>query len=73
MRRSSSDTTGPPDPVPVIVRRVYANVPERRTQFIVVTHNRATMETAQALYGITMDTHGVSTVLSVRRPPDGDR
>ena len=39
-----------------------------RTQFIVVTHNRATMEIAQALYGISMDTNGVSTVISLRLP-----
>nr|MBA2449468.1 AAA family ATPase [Chloroflexota bacterium] len=39
-----------------------------RTQFIVVTHNRATMEIAQALYGISMGTDGVSTVVSLRLP-----
>jgi chromosome segregation protein len=39
-----------------------------RTQFVVVSHNRATMETAEALYGISMDTHGVSTVLSLKLP-----
>jgi len=39
-----------------------------RTQFIVVSHNRATMESAQALYGISMDTQGISTVVSLRLP-----
>jgi chromosome segregation protein len=37
-----------------------------RTQFIVITHNRATMETAQTLYGISMGGDGVTTVVSLR-------
>ena len=37
-----------------------------RSQFIVVTHNRATMEAADSLYGITMQEPGVSKVVSVR-------
>ncbi|MCC7107229.1 MAG: AAA family ATPase [Chloroflexi bacterium] len=37
-----------------------------RTQFVVITHNRATMEIARALYGITMGGDGVTTVLSLR-------
>ncbi len=40
------------------------------TQFIVVSHNRATMEAAQALYGISMDTQGVSTVVSLKLPQE---
>lgn len=36
-----------------------------RTQFIVVTHNRATMEAARALYGVTMGEDGVSQLLSI--------
>jgi chromosome segregation protein len=46
-----------------MLRELSAN-----TQFIVVSHNRATMEAAQALYGISMDTQGVSTVVSLRLP-----
>jgi chromosome segregation protein len=42
-----------------------------RTQFVVVSHNRATMESAQALYGISMDTVGVSTVVSLKLPNEG--
>ncbi|TSC71507.1 MAG: Uncharacterized protein G01um101438_1059 [Parcubacteria group bacterium Gr01-1014_38] len=37
-----------------------------RTQFIVITHNRATMEAASALYGVTMGDDGVSQLLSVK-------
>jgi len=37
-----------------------------RTQFIVVTHNRNTMEIADSLFGISMDTHGVSRVVSLK-------
>jgi chromosome segregation protein len=36
------------------------------TQFIVVTHNRATMEKADVLYGVTMGDDGVSNLLSVK-------
>lgn len=36
------------------------------TQFIVVTHNRVTMEAADVLYGVTMDEAGCSKVLSLR-------
>jgi len=36
------------------------------TQFIVVTHNRATMDFAGVLYGVTMGLDGVSQLLSVK-------
>ncbi len=38
----------------------------QRIQFIVVTHNRATMDKADALYGVSMDAQGVSHIFSVR-------
>ncbi len=37
-----------------------------KTQFIVISHNRATMEAADVLYGITMGDDGVSRMLSVK-------
>lgn len=36
------------------------------TQFIVVTHNKRTMEAAHALYGVTMEEEGVSKLVTVR-------
>ncbi|MDR5658291.1 chromosome segregation protein SMC [Serpentinicella sp. ANB-PHB4] len=37
-----------------------------RTQFIVVTHRKGTMEAADALYGVTMEQEGISKLVSVR-------
>lgn len=34
-----------------------------RTQFIVITHRRGTMEAADVLYGVTMQEDGVSKIL----------
>jgi chromosome segregation protein len=38
----------------------------KETQFIIVTHNRATMEAADVLYGVTLAEDGSSKVLSVK-------
>lgn len=38
----------------------------KHSQLIVITHNRQIMASARALYGVTMDTHHASKVLSVR-------
>ncbi|OGU73698.1 MAG: chromosome segregation protein SMC [Ignavibacteria bacterium RIFCSPLOWO2_12_FULL_56_21] len=44
-----------------IIRRFSDN-----TQFIIVTHNKRTMEAANAMYGVTMEEEGVSKLVSVR-------
>ena len=37
-----------------------------QTQFIVVTHNKRTMEAADLLYGVTQQESGISTIVSVK-------
>lgn len=43
----------------------YCQKYSSKTQFIVVTHRRGTMESADVLYGVTMYERGISKVLSV--------
>ncbi len=44
----------------------------KETQFIVVTHNKRTMESANTLYGVTMQEEGVSKLVSVKFNEDLD-
>jgi len=39
---------------------------KEQTQFIVITHNPRTMQAADAVYGVTMQEPGVSTIVGVR-------
>ncbi len=48
--------------------RTYAD----RAQFIVITHQKRTMEAADVLYGVTMGTDGVSQIVSRRLPREGE-
>jgi chromosome segregation protein len=43
-----------------------------KTQFIVVTHNRGTIEAADTIYGVTMGDDGASRVLSLRLEEVGE-
>ena len=38
----------------------------KRTQFIMVTHNKVSMETADIIYGVTMQESGVSKIISTK-------
>ena len=44
-----------------IIRKFSEN-----TQFIIVTHNKRTMEAADSMYGITMAEEGISTIVNVK-------
>ena len=46
--------------------RTYAD----RAQFIVITHQKRTMEAADVLYGVTMGNDGISQIVSRRLPRD---
>lgn len=47
----------------------FANIIDEltdKTQFILITHNRATMQKADIIYGVTMESDGVSRLLSLK-------
>ena len=44
-----------------------------RSQFIVITHNKRTMESADNLYGVTMQEPGVSKLVGVNLSKVGSK
>jgi len=53
------------DEANVIRYAEYMRSMTSKTQFIVITHRRGTMEEADMLYGVTMQEKGVSSIISV--------
>jgi chromosome segregation protein len=41
-----------------------------RSQFILITHHKLTMQTSDVLYGVTMETPGISKLVSVEMRGD---
>ena len=44
----------------------YLRKINNKTQFVVITHRRGTMEEADVLYGVTMQDDGISKVLELK-------
>jgi len=44
-----------------------------KTQFIIVTHNKATMKASRALYGVTNEEEGISKIVSVKFMDDEEK
>lgn len=60
------EVEAPLDEANVDIFGKYVKKMEDKTQFIIITHKKKTMEYAKNLYGITMQESGVSKLVSVR-------
>ena len=38
----------------------------KKTQFLIITHRKGTMEAANTMYGVTMEEHGISKLISLK-------
>ena len=54
------------DDINVIRFAEYIKNYSDNTQFIVITHRKGTMEVANTVYGVTMEEHGVSKLISMK-------
>jgi len=54
------------DDTNVIKFAEYINAYKEKTQFILITHRKGSMENSDSLYGVTMQEHGVSKVVSMK-------
>lgn len=54
------------DDVNVVKYANYLRLMSDKTQFILITHRRGSMEEADVLYGVTMQEQGVSKLLALR-------
>ena len=54
------------DDVNVVKYANYLRIMSDKTQFILITHRRGSMEEADVLYGVTMQEQGVSKLLTLR-------
>ena len=66
------EVEAPLDEANVDIFGKYVKKMEDKTQFIIITHKKKTMEYANVLYGITMQESGVSKLVSVRLESIGD-
>lgn len=55
------------DEVNVVKYAKYLRLLSEKTQFILITHRRGTMEEADTMYGVTMQNEGVSKILKLDR------
>ncbi|MDD4502571.1 MAG: chromosome segregation protein SMC, partial [Clostridia bacterium] len=44
----------------------YLNDHKEKTQFVLITHRKGTMENSDSIYGVTMQEHGITKVVSMQ-------
>jgi chromosome segregation protein len=56
----------PLDDANIVALMEIIKIISSKTQIVLITHNRITMEYSNTIYGITMEEEGISKVVSVR-------